>query len=345
MRQLTQSQSNYLIAGSSLLSTGGGGTITAAQDLMKKISRFPWLAKINTFKPNDLVITVVGVGDRDVCDPVIACNLALSNFEKQYRQKVSAIIPVEIGPLSLATALFLAGLKKLPVLDADIVGWRASPEVYLETVTLANLTREPLVIANDKGETLTINKNDSIEASERIMREFAVKSGGDAYAVGYPLLIKQIKNVVGNGSLSYSIRVGKDLDKLKNKTLSLAKFCQRNQLVKLAEGKIATSNLKSKGGFIRGEYGIINQKGQEFRVFVKNENIALVSDGKTLLTVPDSILLLNRDTYLGINNQDNNLGKSVVIFGKKAIPIWRTKNGLDLFNPRNLGYQFKQKLL
>ena len=345
MKRLTSNQLNYLIYGSSLLSTGGGGTITAAKALTTKMKRLPSIIPLAQLDPDDLIITVVGVGDRDVCDPVVACRLALTTFQSLYKKRICAIIPVEIGPLSLATAIFTAGLMRLPVLDADIVGWRASPEVYLETITLADLPREPIVIANDQDQTLIIDKTSSIEASEKIMRDFAVKSGGDAYAVGYPLLVKQINRVVGNGSLSYSIQLGRALNKLKNRSLNLTKFCQINQLIKLGEGKIITSTLKSKKGFIKGEYKIKDNRGRIFKILVKNENIVLTVGIKPILTVPDSILLFDRKTCLGINNQENNLGKSVMILGKKAIPLWRSQKGLNLFNPKNLGYNVKQVLL
>lgn len=341
MQKLNRLNLKQLLLGTTLLSTGGGGQINNAQKILKKITKIPKLISLNELKPQDLVVTLVGVGDKDVCDP-IACSLnALRVYQKLFRKKIKAIIPVELGPLSTLTAVFLAGRLGLPVVDADIVGFRASPDVFLETITLAKLPREPIVMANDKKDILILYQTSSIGNMEQSLRDFAVASGGDAYGVGYPLTVKQIKNVVGIDSLTASIKLGVDLIRLKNDLINLEQFCQNNQLVFLGQGKIISAALKSKQGFIQGKYKV----GNNFVIFVKNENIALLKNNLPVLTVPDSILIIDLKKFTGINNQENNLGKDVIIFGKKAIPIWRTKAGINLFSPKNLGYNIKQKLL
>lgn len=345
MLKLTQSNLNQLILGTSLLSTGGGGKLNSAKKLLKKINKMPKLISLTELKPQDLIVTLIGVGDKDVCNPVTASLTALKVFQKLFKQKVKAIIPVEIGPLSTLTAVFLASKLNLPMVDADIVGFRASPEVFLETITLANLSREPTVIANDKNDILILYRSSSIKVMEQSLRNFATVSGGDAYGVGYPLTAKQLNNVVGENSLSYSIQLGNNLKQLQSCQISLSQFCQNNGLIQLAQGEITRVKLQSKNGFIQGQYCLKTKQGEILTVFIKNENIALLKNRKPILTVPDSILLLDQNKFIGINNQDNNLNKSVIVLAKKAISIWRTKKGLALFNPRKLGYNINQKLL
>jgi len=345
MLKLTQSKLNQLLLGASLLSTGGGGKLNSAKKLLRKITKTPKLVSLTELKPQDLVVTLIGVGDKDVCNPIIASLTALKVFQKLFKQKVKAIIPVEIGPLSTLTAVFLASKLNLPMVDADIVGFRASPEVFLETITLANLSREPIVIANDKNDILILYRSSSIEVMEQSLRNFATVSGGDAYGVGYPLTAQQLKNVVGENSLSYSIKLGNDLNQLQNGQISLSQFCQKNGLIQLAQGKITKAKLQTKNGFIQGQYFLKTNQKQTLTVIVKNENIALLKNDQPILTVPDSILLLDIKKFIGINNQDKNLGKIIIILGKTAIPIWRSKSGLSLFSPQKLGYNIRQVIL
>ncbi len=341
MIKLTKNKQKQLLLGVSLLSTGGGGSFSAAKKILTKIVHPPRLAPLQELKSQDLTVTLLGVGDKDVCDPITCSANSLKIFQKLFKKKVKAIIPIEIGPVSTLTAIFFASKLNLPLVDADIVGFRASPEVFLETITLANLSREPIVMSNDKKDALILYRSSSLETMEKSLRDFAVTSGGDAYGVGYPLTISQLKNVVGENSLSQSIKVGDELIKLQKQQINLTRFYQNNEFIFLGQGKITSANLRVKDGFIQGQYCL----GNNLTILVKNENIALLKNNLPVLTVPDSILMLDSKKFIGINNQDNNLGKTVLILGKKAISTWRSKNGLKLFSPQRLGYNIKQRLL
>lgn len=345
MIKLTTQKLNQLLLGVSLLSTGGGGSLIEAKKILRKIKTCPKLMGLSELNPNDVVVTVLGVGDKDVNNPVSCSVKSLEIFQKLFKQKIAAIIPIEIGPISTLSAIMIASQLNLPIIDTDIVGGRASPEVFLETITLANLSREPIVIANDKNDVLILYRSSSMETMEKNLRNFATVSGGDVYGVGYPLKVKQLKKIVGENTLSCSIKLGRDLNRLKNKQINLGQFCKKNDLIKLGQGKIIKTNLQAKNGFIKGEYLIKTNQGKILTIVIKNENIALLTNRKSILTVPDSLLLLDQQKFIGINNQNDNLNKLIIILGKKAIPIWRSKPGLKLFSPQKLGYNIKQVLL
>ena len=346
MKTLSKKDLTNLIIGSTLLSTGGGGSFLSAKKLTGKIKKIPKLAGLDELKDDSLVVTVFGVGGKENCNPAVTSKIALRSFENIFRKKIAAIIPVEIGPLATIVGVFAASVNNLPVLDADIVGFRSSPEVFLETITMANLSREPSVIANDKGDILILYKSKNIKTTEDIFRNFAALSGGDAFVAGYPLTVKQIRSVVANGSIRASIKIGGQLSLLKRNKISLSDFCRKNGFKILGEGKIVKEEKIVKKGFSFGKLQIINKAAKtNFQIFTKNENIVLLKNKRVILTVPDSICLLNKKTLTGILNFENNLGKEVFILGRKAISIWRTKKGEKLFSPKNLGFAFKQKLL
>jgi hypothetical protein len=346
MKLLKTKSLNRLILGSSLLATGGGGSLQSAKRLIKKLTKPIKLISLNELSPNDTVMTVFGIGGQEKCNPVIAAKAALNCFQTTFRQKVKAIIPVEIGPLAIAMPSFIAAEINLPLLDADIVGFRSSPEVFLETITIPGLSREPSVIANDQGDTLILYSSQNIQTTEKILRDFAVHSGGDAIVLGYPLKRKDIDQVVGRNSLSFSLKLGQQLQSLKNQSLSLKKFCRRNNFIILGQGKIIKQEKSINQGFTLGKYTIrSNSQNQKLDIFIKNENIALAKNGQIILTVPDLICLLDTDIFIGLNNFDKNIGKNIAILAKKSLPIWRTKKGLKLFSPKNLGFNLPQKIL
>lgn len=345
MKILSKKDLKNLIRGASLLSTGGGGSVESAEKVLLQIRKLVKLGSTNEFLPADLCVTIFGVGGKESCDPVKAAKLAMHIFQKVFWRKIKAIIPVEIGPLATISAVFVASGLDLPIVDADIVGFRSSPEVFLETISIADLSRTPMVAVNQFDEVILLDKVADIGRIEKLLRNFAVISGGDAFVVGYPLKIKQIKGVVGKGSISFAIKVGRELESLKKGKLKFAKFCRKNGLLFVGKGKIIKEQKGIKKGFTMGKYIIKTKKGEEIEVFFKNENIVVLINEKVQITTPDLVCLLDIENYLGLNNFSKNKGKNIAVLAKKAIPIWQTEKGRQLFSPRNLGLPFEQKLL
>ena len=80
MRILTRQDLTSLIIGSTLLSTGGGGSFLWAKKLAERIVKPPKLIGLKELEDNDLVITVFGVGGKENCDPAVASKIALRFF-------------------------------------------------------------------------------------------------------------------------------------------------------------------------------------------------------------------------------------------------------------------------
>ncbi len=342
MKKLSRVALTDFLTGSTILSTGGGGSYASAVKLLKKASVS--LVQLEDLDPEGIVCTVFGVGGKQLNDPVKSIKLAYEVFQKISKDKIVAIIPVEIGPLASAIGIFFASKLRLPVVDADIVGMRSSPEVFLETITLKNLKREPIVIANEKSAAV-LYESSSYKFTEDFLRNFAVLSGGDAFVMGYPLKVKDIKGVVGEGSITESIAIGADLCNVRDGKLTLKEFCNKNQLVNLGEGKIEQEKKNNTRGFTEGSYTIKLLPDKKAEISIKNENITVTIGGKLIVTVPDLICLLDINTHRGVENFAQNKGKKVAILARKAIAIWRTSQGRKLFSPQSLGLPFKQKLL
>lgn len=343
MKKINKKNWQAIIEGANLLGTGGGGTIEGAKNILQKITKPVTLTQMTELKDDQLICTVFGVGGKQNCDPILASQTSIQKFQQILGKQIAAIVPVENGPMAIANAMFIASELRLPILDSDIVGLRSSPEVFLETISIPNLQRTPCVISDGK-QTKIIKDNLSLEEFEKKLRDFAIASGGDAIVTGYPLSIKQIKNILPNNSVSIAQRNGELLRTLRRKEITLQQFYKKSGWRMLGEGKIVKMQKDTSKGFSEGIYKIIISSTQ-FEVFFKNENLVITKNGRTLLTCPDSISLLDAKKWQALNNFNDNVNCTIVILGRKAIPIWRTKKGTQLFSPKKLGLNFEQKLL
>jgi len=334
----------YILRGAQVYATGGGGTLAASIAFIEKITNPVTLMQIDQLTPDDIVCTIFGVGGKLSSDPLIASQSALTVFQKILNKKISAIIPVELGALAVANALYFASALQIPLLDSDIVGMRCSPEIFLETITLMKIQRTPCVIADDSNTIAVLWNSESLEKLETFLRNFAISSGGSAYVAGYPLTKTDLTNSVPEGSITNALTMGYLLEQTSKKNMSFKAFCKKTDWQYIDCGTIQTEEKKDTNGFIEGFY-TIETKTNQYRIVFKNENLVLLQNNNVLLTCPDSISLLDTTTYEAVTNFEANKSKKVAIIAKKAIPIWRTHKGKQLFSPENIGLPYVQKLL
>lgn len=341
---LNRNDLNNILLGASVLGCGGGGRYDLAEQIIKSIVKSIRLTSIKDIGNNDLIITVFGVGglkQLGEVEKVNRKNIAL--LQKILKKEVKYIIPVEIGPMSIASVLNISAKLNLPVIDGDLVGYRAAPEIYLEAITLNNVNRLPLVASNSDGDTIILSAASSVENIETILRDFSARSKTKVYVAGYPMYKNMIQGYFGNNSLSYTAKLGQIL-KANSDEIKLKDELKVLDIEVIDEGKIINQIENDVAGFTVGKLKIKSNK-EVYEVLYKNEFVVLIKNGKVLTTCPDSIFVIDLNVKRGINNGDNNKGKTVLIARKKAINIWRTKVGKKLFSPKTLGFTYKQKLI
>lgn len=333
-----------IVIGASVLGTGGGGSYKLGIRTAESFTNTVDLISLNSLSDNEIVVTTFGVGGlKKFGDDKKIVKKNMQILEKKIKAKISYLMPVEIGPSSVANIFSIASQIQCSVIDADIVGYRASPEVFLETITLADINRCPLVAANSEGDVITINNLTSPQLIEKILRHFSLESKSKVYVVGYPMKIEQIRNIVGEGSVSFALVVGKILERVKDTKL-LINSLKKLGFIYFCKGTIIKQEENNLPGFTAGKLTISSNTNQ-YTVYYKNEFLTLQKNQKTILSCPDSIILIDADEKRGINNGENNVNNQVLLFGRKALPIWRTSAGKKLFSPQNVGYKFPQVLL
>jgi len=339
MKKITREECNEIIVGGTLLGTGGGADPVRGKQLIEKVQNLN-LCSLDELNDDDYVFCIFMIGSSGMEEQSSSgVLLAKQNFFKLCNRSFKGIIPVELGGGALGETLFIANELKLPIIDADVVGGRAAPEVFLETITLRGIARTPLVVANNNGDVASLTNSNDYLFVEKFLRSFATQSGGIAYVCGYPLRVGDIKGVVAEESVTRCMELGKKMTSGKYEEIA-----SENIFSFIAEGIVTSVTTENLDGFLQGEYTI--QSGKDtFEITIKNENIICKKNEKTIVTVPDLICLYNLETNEGVYNRDIVLGLKVAILSAPAIPIWRTPEGIKLFSPKNLGFNEETVLL
>lgn len=328
-----------LITGSLFFGTGGGGSPQEARAIYKKIKGNIELKELKELKDGEIVVSAFGVGSIEKGEGYEKqIKSALAVFKEYVNKKISGVVPVEIGPESLAVAMDLAHRLGVPLVDADIVGGRSSPEIFLETITLFGISRTPCVVADKEGNCAILVRSRSPVDDETFLRNFTAMSGGNTYIVGYPLKVNVLKKALVRGTVTLSKIIG---EKLNNGML--------HEVLNQLKGKIIFTGIITKikntkhEGFTMKDIYIRNGK-TESRVFIKNENLICWVNDSVALTCPDLIIFLNQKNK-PLYNLDLKRGLYVKIIGIPAPNLWRSREGLKLFNPKLFGFPFSPVLL
>lgn len=327
--KLNKKQVEEIIKGSTVLGTGGGGRLDSALSIIEKLPP-PTLISFNDLDSDDIVITAYGAGG--LTKPKNTTEMMTKGLEllqQRLGKPIRAIVPVEIGPYSLAAAFEIAAQLNVPVVDGDLVGFRSVPEIYIELVTLADLSRCPLVFGNNEGDIVLLDEASSPERLEQIIRSFASESVSNTFVLGYPYSKAELEKCLAKGSVSYC-QIMKDV---------------LDEDFQLVGSGLVTEDVKEEvDGFTKG-YVKIASREATFQIEFKNEYLVLLKDNEVVLTCPDFICAVDQSTGLGLNNGDDNKGKQISIYIRPAIKQWQTKQGLALFSPGKLGLNYNQKVL
>ncbi|MBX5477329.1 MAG: DUF917 domain-containing protein, partial [Clostridia bacterium] len=216
MRTLDAQAIEDIALGAAVLGTGGGGD--------PFIGKLMALQTVEECGPIRL-ISLDEVPDDAVCVPIgmmgaptvvveklpsgTEMESAFSLLSDFLGRPIDAAVPVEAGGLNSMIPLALAGRLGLPVVDGDGMG-RAFPELQLSTFHLAGVEATPMVIADEKGNSVILKATDAF-AGERIARANCVVMGGYVMATAYTMTGAQVKRAAIGGIVTFSEEIGRTL--------------------------------------------------------------------------------------------------------------------------------------
>ena len=327
----------YLISGGLFYGCGGGGNCAAARELFRRaaaLGREPEIVPLSGCSDEAFYITAFGVGNtacagvRDPCIDRIRAYLV-----PILGGPVGGVIPVEIGPKSLAQAWYLATALEVPLLDADIVGGRASPELFLESITLHNISRMPLLLMNVHGDVLLYRESAGYRAEEQILRALSAASGGQIAAVGYSIRGRQAKQYLEAETVSRCERAGALLAAGRSEALLRELGAEI-----LFTGCLSDIRTEPCQGFLE-QYLFLQNGADVCKVYVKNESLVVWINDKPRAACPSLLVMLDESGQPRANGTLN-VGEHIRLVRIPPCPTWRTADGSALFSPRQFGFDF-----
>jgi len=267
-----------------------------------------------------------------------------------HEQQISlgGVIPIELGGATTASAIATAAWLNVPTIDADYEG-RAVPEITQIIPAIYNVNLLPIASSDAYGNQVIIKKTINDKMTERLGKAMAEASFG---LVGQATLLTQIKQIrpyLVTHTLSKALKVGTALRKAReDKTNVIEKLAQLTQAKLLFTGQISKLNIKEKDGYTVGYIyinGIAKFKNNNFRIWIKNENILSWLNGKPYIACPDLITLIDHETYEPYITSQLKVGYSVMIFGIPSPQKMRSVAALKVLGPKHFGFQFVAKAL
>ncbi len=197
----------------------------------------------------------------------------------------------EAGGINSTTPFVVAAATGRPLVDGDGMG-RAYPELQMVTFTMHGVSATPMVLCDDKGNSLVLDTIDNAW-TERLARAATVEMGGSALLAFYAMDGATAKKAVVRGTLSLCAKLGRALRETRaahgEPVAAVASMLGAGIVF---HGRIRDVERRTVGGFARGTAqfeGVEEWAGHTFSLEFQNEFLIAYRDGEVLVTTPDLI--------------------------------------------------------
>lgn len=348
LQRIDLSDMQNIALGGAFLGTGGGGDPYIGKLLAEQAitENGPVeVLSIEQLADDALIVPVCMMGAPTVMLEKLPrgdeASQALEALQNYLGQRADAVFCIEAGGLNSTIPVAVAAAAGLPIIDGDGMG-RAFPELQMVAMTLHAIQACPMVMADEKGNSVVLNAIDNL-STEKFARSLTVEMGGAALIALYPMTGAQAKQATLRGSLSLINTIGQIIHSEQSKNRNPAdKLAHELNGIRLFEGRVMDVERRTEGGFARGNcalQGLGNDQGKSLELEFQNEFlIARSSNGELRAMTPDLICLLDLETGLPITTEQIRYGFRVIVFGLPCNPQWRSERGLELVGPRYFGY-------
>ncbi|MFZ5652702.1 MAG: DUF917 domain-containing protein [Bacillota bacterium] len=347
MNKIDAQAVEHIALGASLLGTGGGGDPHIGKLMaLQAIKKYGPVTLVDPEEvPDDaLVVPTAMMGAPTVMVEKLPSGeeifRAFNGLKNYLGKEIFATVPIEAGGVNSMIPIAVAARLGIPLVDCDGMG-RAFPELQMVTFHLEGVSATPMVITDEKGNSLILETIDN-HWTENLARSATVVMGGAVMITIYPMTGKNLKKSGIKNILTYSAQIGRAIQEARrlgeSPVDSLLKVTGGFELFK---GKVADVLRRTEGGFARGEArveGIEEYRGEVLEVRFQNENLVAVRSGRVVAVVPDLICIVNLETAIPITTEGLRYGHRVLVLGIPCDPKWRTPKGLETVGPRYFRY-------
>ncbi len=334
-----------LTLGATLLGNGGGGdpyqARLMAEQTIEKNGPIEVL-DLDDLPDDALLVTAAVLGAPTVIIEKIPSGqqyvYATQALGAYLGKEVGGIIPVEVGGMNTIIPLAVASELGVPCVNADGMR-RAFPQVEMTTYTLAGVSASPMSLADEHGNQVTFNTVTN-RIGERLVRSAAMNMGLANAHSAYPMTVAQAKEASIQGSIGYCLELGRLLRAIQRQEGGWDEFFAFTGGRTLFEGKIVDLDRRTTTGFARGTVVIegFQDHSNVMRIEIQNELLLAIEDGKTVLTPPDLICMVDHETSEPITTEALSYGQRVRVLGLPCAPEWHREGMLEVAGPKAFGY-------
>jgi len=350
LQRITVPDLEPIALGATFLATGGGGDMhmgrLLAEVAMKARGKVDVLAP-DALGDDDFIVVLAGLGAPTVIleKPFNLFQLeqAVATVEDRLGRKVTAILAAEMGGANSLIPVSFAAQRGVPMLDADGMG-RAFPELQMVMFHVEGNPICPMAIISESGESVLLENIPSPARAETFGRAICVVMGAISIFAGFPMDGKAARRSVVPGTLSLAHAIGQAIIDGRRAgdpfaallaCLSRSPYYQHN--ARLGAGMIVDVSRKVERGWTIGVCKINSHDQDELEIVFRNEYLIVRKAGKTLVTVPDLIAVLDAETAEPLTTDDIKYGQRVEVIATSAAACMRTPKALAVFGPEKFG--------
>lgn len=347
MTRLAQEDLVALARGAAVLGTGGGGDphigrLMAAQALA---THGPIeMVAVEDLPDGACVLPVAMMGAPTVMVEKLPSSdqigVAVRTLAKYLGVEPTHVACIEAGGVNSTVPIVAAAQLGLPLVDGDGMG-RAFPELQMVLPTLAGVAATPMSIVDEKGNRGVLDTMDNAWA-ERLARTATVEMGCSTMVSLYAMSGPQVRESYAPGTLSRCVTIGRAIEdarrELRDPVAAVAGTLAGSVLI---SGKVTDVARRTATGFARGEATIVGLDayvGMRLVLHFQNEHLIAELDGTPVVTTPDLIMVLDRETGEPVTTESLRYGHRVSVLGAPCDERWHTPAGIELVGPRYFGY-------
>lgn len=328
MKELSIRDCLSLAHGGTIYGTGGGLPCEIQIKIYSELFTqgvIPKLCTIDDLVPDAMICCVHGIGPAGSFseDFSRAVFKGIQLLEAECGCVFKAVFPVET---SIESAVFAAlSMTRLPLLDADVTGGRAVPEISMDNFFIARQRVTPAVMVNLDLESMLIVEDCEPQDLEIIARDFAKQSRENLIAlIDHPIEVKKARELLSLGVIERTMKAGEVLLSGATTDQKLKKLREQFSIKSVDECVVQSVSLNRKEGFLQGVIVLesFRMKGAKVYIEVKNENMKITSPcyGEAF---PDLIILFDMEKGVGVHNSTISKGMHVSVLFSPAEEFWR----------------------
>ncbi|MHA6631968.1 DUF917 domain-containing protein [Pseudonocardia sichuanensis] len=345
--RLTVDDVDALVAGLTLLGSGGGGDAHAFRHVLRRTLAGTELVLHDPATLADAPVVAIGMigATRVLTEKLpsgqeIAC--AVRALARWTGVEPAALMPFEAAGLNGAIAVAGAAGLGLPLVDADLMG-RALTRVDQLTFAVAGRPLPPFAMAEPGGQTVLVDDTAPI-ALERVARTVVAQGGGWAACALGPVPASRAGTDACTGTLARALRLGRAHAGLVRPDAAEVAAALGGRV--LAAGRTVEIARHPSASFGRAGVAVLADDGAVLRVEAENEYLLAVLDGEPVASCPDLLCLLDRRTAAPIAVDGLRPGDDVLVTVLPGPPWWRASpERLCRVDPRAFGLDCDAVLL